>query len=206
MSDSFPKASKIDTSIIVKSLNSLLGIVSGLVSDGELNDKEIIFLKTWCDENRHIAGEYPANIIFRRLHEVLLDGIITSEERDHLLHELTILSGNNFAETGSALPEHIEAVFDNDPTVVFEGNEFVFTGKFVFGTRPTCEAAVIKRGSQVKDYITQNTNYLVIGTRSSPEWIAENFGRKIQKAADMAQSGDFDISIIREADWAMSLK
>ena len=206
MSESSAKASKIDTAIIVKSLNSLMGIVSGLVSDGDLNEKEIIFLKTWCDENRHIAGEYPANIIFRRLHEVFLDGVITSEERDHLLQELTIISGNNFSETGSALPEHIEAIFDNDPTIVFNGNEFVFTGKFLFGTRTACEEAVIRRGGHVKNYITLDANYLVIGTRSSPEWITENFGRKIQKAAEMALSGDFEISIIRETDWAMSLK
>ena len=206
MSDSIKKNAKIETAIIVKSLNSLMGIVSGLVSDGELNDKEILFLKTWCDENRHIASEYPANIIFRRIHEVLVDGVVTDEERKHLVNELTILCGNDFANTGSALPEHIEGIFDDDPTVIFPENEFVFTGKFLYGTRTACEAAVVKRGATVKDYITQDTNYLVIGTRASPEWIAENFGRKIQKAADMAESGMYEISIIREVDWTMSLK
>jgi hypothetical protein len=58
----------------------------------------------------------------------------------------------------------------------------------------------------VKNYITNNTNYLVIGTRTSPDWIAENFGRKIQKAAEMSSSGDYEIAIIREVDWAMNLK
>ena len=58
----------------------------------------------------------------------------------------------------------------------------------------------------MKDYITEKTNYLVIGTRTSPDWIAENFGRKIQKAAEMATSGNYEISIIREADWVMGLK
>jgi NAD-dependent DNA ligase len=206
MNDENKKMKKIETSIIVKSLNSLMGIISGLVSDGELNDKEILFLKTWTDENRHIAGEYPANIIFRRVHEVLIDSIITDKEREHLLNELKIISGNDFAMTGSAMPEQIESIFDNDPTVIYAGNEFVFTGKFLFGTRNACEETVIKRGARVKDYITQDTNYLVIGTRSSPEWITENFGRKIQKAAEMASSGEYEISIIREVDWTMSLK
>lgn len=206
MNDNIGKSSKIETSIIVKSLNSLMGIISGLVSDGELNDREILFLKTWCDENRNIASEYPANIIYRRIHEVLLDGVVTDEEREHLLNELKILSGNDFSNTGSALPERIEAIFDDDPTVIFTNNEFVFTGKFLFGTRAACEAAAIKRGAKVKDYITQTTNYLVIGTRASPEWITENFGRKIQKAADMANSGEYEISIIREVDWTISLK
>ena len=206
MPESISKSRKIEASIVVKSLNSLMGIVSGLVSDGELNDKEIIFLKTWCDENKHIAGQYPANIIFRRLHEVLVDGVITNEERAYLLRELTVLSGNNFSETGVALPEHIENIFDNDPTVIFEGNEFVFTGKFLFGTRAACENAMTRRGARIKNYITQDTNYLVIGTMSSPEWITDNFGRKIQKAVEMAHSGEYEISIIREVDWTMSLR
>lgn len=206
MSEYIKKTLKIETSIIIKSLNSLMGIVSGIISDGELNDKEIIFLNTWCSENKHIANQYPANIIFRRVHEVLLDGIIAKEESIHLYNELTILCGNNFSETGSPLPAQIEAIFDDDPTVIFEENEFVFTGNFLFGTREACVKAVLKRGARAKNYITGNTNYLVVGSRSSPEWITENFGRKIQKAADMAQSGDFEISIIREADWSMSLK
>ena len=200
------KHKKMETSLIIKSLNSLMGIIAGVVGDGELNNKEILFLKTWCDENRHIAGEYPANIIFRSVHEVLIDNVITGEERDHLLHVLKNISGNDFSNTGSALPEHIESIFDNDPTVIFADNEFVFTGEFMFGTRVACQQAATRRGATVKDYVTQKTNYLVIGTRSSPDWITENFGRKIQKAAEMASSGDFEISVLREVDWTISLK
>jgi NAD-dependent DNA ligase len=200
------KTKKIETALIVKSLNSLMGILSGIISDGDLNDKEILFLKTWSMENPHIASEYPANIIYRRIHEVLLDGIITEEERSHLLIELKNISGNDFSNTGSALPEQISTIFDDDPHLVFEENEFVFTGDFIFGTRASCKQATVKRGASVKDYITQNTNYLVIGSRCSPAWIVDNFGRKIQKAADMASSGEFEISIIREVDWSMNLK
>ena len=53
--------------------------------------------------------------------------------------------------------------------------------------------------------VSRKTNYLIVGSLASPNWIIENFGRKIQKAAEMAQSGDFEISIIREADWAIAL-
>lgn len=200
------KSKKMETTLVVKSINSLLGIISGIVSDGELNDKEILFLKTWCDENRHIAGEYPASIVFRRIHEVMIDKVITHEEREHLLHELTTISGNDFSNTGSALPEHISSIFDDDPTVIFKNNEFVFTGKFIYGTRESCIKAVNKRGASAKEYVTNETNYLVVGARSSPDWIAENFGRKIQKAADMIHSGEYEISIIREVDWSMNLK
>ena len=200
------KLIKMETAQIVKSLNSLMGILSGIVSDGELNDKEILFLKTWLDEHTYLGLQYPASIIFRRVHEVLIDGVITPSERTHLLEELKILSGNDFSNTGAAMPEQIESIFDTDPMVIFDKNEFVFTGDFLFGTRVACEEAVVRRGAVVKSYVTQKTNYLVIGTRSSPDWITANFGRKIQKAADMQNSGEYEISIIREVDWSVSLK
>ncbi len=43
------KHKKIETSLIIKSLNSLMGIIAGIVGDGELNNKEILFLKNLCD-------------------------------------------------------------------------------------------------------------------------------------------------------------
>jgi NAD-dependent DNA ligase len=97
-------------------------------------------------------------------------------------------------------------VFDDDPMVIIEENKFVFTGIFLFGTRAACESAVIRRGGMIASSVTTDTNYLVVGSRSSPDWIVANFGRKIQKAAEMAISGDFEISIIREADWVASLR
>lgn len=200
------KSVALSTTQINKSINSLMGIISGLVCDDELNELEIRYLNIWCEENRRIANEYPANVIFRRVHEILLDKMVTDEERLYLLNDLKTISGNHFSETGAALPEHIESIFDDDPLVIFPQNEFVFTGGFLYGTRAACERAVLQRKGQVNSSITQRTNYLVVGSRASPDWIAENFGKKIQKAVSMAESGEYEIAIIREVDWVMSLK
>lgn len=75
----------------------------------------------------------------------------------------------------------------------------------MFGTRAACQKATEARGGQTSDNVTKKTNYLVIGSMVSPAWIESNFGRKIQKAAEIAQSGKYEIAIIREADWAMAL-
>jgi NAD-dependent DNA ligase len=121
------------------------------------------------------------------------------------MKELKILCDNNFIETGAALPESIATIFDNDPHVIFPGNLFVFTGDFMWGTMASLDKAVEQRGGIVKNYISRKTNYLVVGSRASPEWITENFGLKIQKAAEMENSGNYEISIIREADWVIAL-
>jgi NAD-dependent DNA ligase len=206
MGSEFAKRYTLDARRSARGLQSLMGIVSGLVCDGHLNDNEIRYLKTWMNENEDLANIYPANIVYRRVREILIDDLITEEERNHLTKEMQILTGNNFIDTGAALPEQIASVFDDDPHVIFEGNIFVFTGEFLWGTRKECFKEVDKRGGIGKDFITNDTNYLVIGTMASPDWIVENFGRKIQKAAEMVQSGDYEISIIREVDWTMALK
>ncbi len=203
--DDISKKVAVNQRNVTKALNTLMGIVSGIVCDDSLHDNEIHFLSTWLRENADICRQYPANVIYRVVHEVLQDGVITPDEREHLLHQLKILSGNDFANTGAALPEHIHSVFDDDPTVILEGNVFVLTGEFLYGTRNFCNQAISKRGGVPEQNVTKRTNYLVVGSVSSPDWIVANFGRKIQKAAEMADSGDFEISIVREADWVMVL-
>lgn len=195
----------LNTTRQVKALNTLMGIVSGIVCDNHLHDNEIIFLSTWITENIDVASSYPGSVIYRKIKEVLSDGIITPEERDHLLSELKILSGNDFSNTGSALPEHIASLFDNDPHVIHTGNRFVLTGEFLYGTRASCHRAIETRGGIVSNNITNKTNYVVVGSRSSPDWITENFGRKLQKAAEMIESGEYEICIVREADWVMAI-
>ena len=199
----------IDTTIhqrlITRSLNQLMGIVNGVLCDGQLHDSEVHFLSTWLQENEQLKSVYPANIIYRLIREALSDGVLTEDEKGHLLKSLSEISGNDFWKTGAALPESISSVFDDDPTVVFSDNVFVMTGEFMFGTRNACHKATEFRGGLTGDSVTKKTNYLVIGSMASPLWIESNFGRKIQKAAEMADSGDFEIAIIRETDWAMAL-
>lgn len=204
--DEFSKRYSLDSRRTTKGLQSLMGILSGLICDGQLNDHEIRFLQNWLKDNHDLSSIYPANIVHRRIHEILIDEIITDEERNHLTRELQILTGNNFIDTGSTLPEHIANIFDDDPHVIFKDNCFVFTGDFLWGTRAECHREVEKRGGTPKNAVTSETNYLVIGTMASPDWITANFGRKIQKAVEMCQSGEYQISIIREVDWSMALK
>lgn len=199
------KTTALNTTKQVKALNTLMGIVSGIVCDNDLQDNEIIFLYTWMTENIDVAGSYPGNVIYRKIKEVLSDGVITHEERNHLLSELKILSGNDFSNTGAALPEHIASLFDNDPHVIHTGNRFVLTGEFLYGTRESCHRVIEKRGGIVSHNITNKTNYVVVGSRSSPDWITENFGRKLQKAAEMIESGEYEICVVREADWVMAI-
>ncbi|MGL4232307.1 MAG: hypothetical protein ACRCWJ_13150 [Casimicrobium sp.] len=200
-------AAKTATSKRVQSqaMNQLMGICSGLVCDGNLNDDEVVFLSTWAKSNAGIARDWPASTIYRRVEESIRDGVITDDERNLLLSTLQELSANEFVITGSALPDGVPNVFDEDPHVIIPERVFCFTGEFLFGTRAACHRAIEARDGLISDNVTGKTNYLVIGARCSPDWFAANFGRKIQKAAEMAESGDYELSIVREQDWVLAL-
>ena len=204
MSSGYRKVQVILDARARRALNNLMGIVDGITCDGVLSTEEISYLDKWLDDHSFVAQEYPANVITRKLREVVFDGIITVEEKAHLLTCLQAFSSHpeTFDET---VPAHISRLFDDDPSIFFEGRFFVLTGEFFFGPRSSCERAILQRGGMVRDSISGKTDYLIIGSRSSPGWLEENWGRKLQRAAELIDSGDSELAVIREADWVIAL-
>jgi len=74
-----------------QSLGELLGLARGLLADQELSDDEINFLNEWLEERYQMTASFPGNVIHKRIKEVLEDGVITEEERSHLVETLTLL-------------------------------------------------------------------------------------------------------------------
>jgi NAD-dependent DNA ligase len=186
-------------------LENLLGIVEGIVCDDRLADAEVRFLASWLDANKQIAASFPANIISRRVGEVLSDGLITDEEKSRLLADLKTIASTGLTESVPALPAHIAAAFASAPVVEISNRLFVLTGEFVFGSRPICERAIMKRGGSVGSSVSGRTNYVVVGGMSTPAWIVQNYPHKIRQAIDLAKSGSATIAVIRESDWAAAL-
>jgi NAD-dependent DNA ligase len=188
-----------------KAIQTLMGICSGLIADKEINDHEIAYLTTWLTEHVHIQDQWPACAIYYRIKEITADGIITPDERDHLLARLEELTGNFFSETGAAAIEGPALPFDDDPSIYFRNMSYCFTGEFMFGTRASCERTILRLGAMPQDRVTKNLNYLVIGSRCSPNWISESFGRKIKQAVEYRDSGT-EICIITEKQWTLAIQ
>ena len=78
MDDKIAIEKSLEKKRILKHLNNLMGIISGLICDDHLHEAEVNFLSTWMSEHPELALEYPASIIYRRVREVLSDGVISS--------------------------------------------------------------------------------------------------------------------------------
>ncbi|MBL6692145.1 MAG: BRCT domain-containing protein [Pseudomonadales bacterium] len=184
-------------------IDELIGICRGIIADGVIEESEAIFLGQWIDNHRELADKWPANVVYARVTEMLMDGVLTDEEQQDLLSTLRDLTGE-----GSPLQEPNEStslpLTRPEPDVDFSDKEFCLTGKFVFGSVEDCEETIVEVGGQVGESPSGDTDYLVIGEFCSPEWEHTTFGRAIERAVELQQEGA-GIKIISERCWVDAL-
>jgi NAD-dependent DNA ligase len=188
-----------------RALEHLMGMVTGMLADQQLNKLEIQMLATWLGEHKEVTLHWPGFVIARKVEEIMEDGVITEVERAHLQQVLTDLIASEFAITGSTSPEVSNLPINDVVTVILRNAGVCHTGEFMFGTRAACERATLKAGGMPSDSVSKKVQYVVVGTRVSPAWAHTSFGRKIQRAAELQQEG-CPIEIISERRWLESMQ
>lgn len=192
-----------DSRLLKRSCESLLGIAAGLIADGELNAAEVNFLSVWLSEHREIATSWPGEVVYKRVRDVLSDGVISAEESEYLKKTLTELCGGSFSDDGAVPSESMALPIDYHHAVSLPESSFCFTGTFVYGTRAACERAVEARGGTVSP-INRNLNYLVIGELTSRSWKYSSFGTKIESVMKLRAAGA-GIAVVSEGQWVRAL-
>ena len=187
-----------------RDLSELLGLAKGLLADGVVTSEEAVLVGQWVCNHPAAAEQWPVNRLAQRLQRIFQDGQVDDGERAELAELLTALVGGTAGvilgeDAATELP-----VDDPCPSFDWPGSVFVFTGKFAFGTRADCQREVGRLGAFCDDTITKRTNYLVIGTFGSRDWVHTSFGRKIQKAVEHRAQGQ-RLAIVAEDRWAAAL-
>lgn len=187
--------------IAERSIDELIGLSKGLISDHVLNEEELACLVSWLNRHQHAIDVWPANVIVARINQIMEDKIVDPEEREDLFKLLADVVGqaNGAApamNSSTALPLTKPA-----PPVFFTHQRFCLTGKFVMGPRANHEYEIKERGGMIQTTVTEETNYLVIGSTGSRDWLHSTFGRKIEKAVALAEKGH-PIALISEEHWA----
>src|SRR6266850_193705 len=193
-----------DRNRLVQSCGSLMGIAAGLLADQQLNDAEIRFLANWLDHHEDISTVWPGDVLCRRVKEVLADGVITGEERAHLVATLQEICGGGSEVSQQRSPVN-QLAFDSPRQITFSGFNFCVTGEFVFGPRERVVETITDRGGHVQESITKKLNYLLVGVRGGDEWKRGSYGTKIEKAIEYKRDG-VPLYIVREDTWSAALK
>lgn len=181
-------------------VDELIGICRGITADGKIVTQEAEYLMDWLNGHRKHVNEYPFNILYKRLDEMLSDGVLDKDEEYELIETIKSLTGESKNIT-SVLNVSTELPLTTpEPIVMIEGYGFVFTGVFTIGTRKKCEEIVSDLGGEMHKTVKKSTKYLVIGDVGSEHWVHSTHGRKIEKAVALQDKGS-DIQIISEHTW-----
>ena len=187
-----------------RDISEMLGLAKGILGDGKVEDAEIQMIRAWMRSHPDVQFTWPGDILAKRLERVFADKVISPEERDDLQQLLSELIGGKASIIGS---ENLATTLPLDkpaPKIIFSSRTFVLTGKFAFGPRSQCEKFTQAAGGLCDRTISRRTNYLVIGTFGSRDWVHTSHGRKIEKAVDYKKYGQ-DLFIVGEDHWANSL-
>ncbi|QND51530.1 NAD-dependent DNA ligase [Phyllobacterium sp. 628] len=185
-----------------RQIDELIGIARGLVADEKLNQAEVEFLHKWLAANAGVSDQPLIRVLYRRIDEILADGVVDADETAELLDTLNRFSNRDF-ELGETLKATRIPICQPAPDLMFEGQRYCFTGTFNYGQRKHCEQAVTERGA-IAGSLTQKTNVLVIGVYATDSWKHSSFGNKILQAAEWRDGGQ-PISIVAEEHWVKYL-
>lgn len=178
----------------VAQMDELLGFVTGVASDGVLNDEEIVAMSDWLKRNAEIHNLWPATIIGNRLATILEDGVVTDEERADLMSVISRVTGKEPEVSYEASTEVWE---DKVDSLRVPGAIYCLTGDFVSGDRDSVDTMLKCLGAKTSTAVNRSVDYLVIGTLASRDWLYTSHGRKIEKALLLKREGS-DITVITE--------
>lgn len=203
MSEAISKT--LDNRALTKASQVLIGIVTGIVADGQLHDMEIQMLSAWLSANRAVATSWPGSGVATMVNQVLADGMISEEERQYLLSNLQALVGNDFSETGSVSTDVSALPFDSGVLKFLPGQRICFTGEFLYGTRNACEQLAVKAGLATANSVSKKLHALIVGSHISPDWANTSYGLKIARVMELRGEG-CGILIIHERDWVKAIQ
>ncbi len=181
----------------VDKINELMGFLTGVASDGVLNDSEVEALSNWLTTNHSVRAIWPASVIVERLDIILEDGIISEEEREDLLQTMRRVTSSAVNPTGISYEASTEVWEDETDHIDFAERVFCLTGDFVSGDRSAVETMLKLKGAQLSPNVNKSVNYLVIGTLASRDWLYTPHGRKIEKALLLKRQA-INVTVITE--------
>ena len=88
--------------IASRQIDELIGIARGLVADEKISQGEVEFLEKWLVANASISNQPLIHVLYKRISDILGDGLVDDEEKAELLDTLNRFSNRDF-ELGEVL-------------------------------------------------------------------------------------------------------
>lgn len=191
---------------VTADLQILQGMCHGILSDGVINDDEILGLETWLNNHDHLNSYYPYDELYALILDILSDGIVEEGERKRLVayfNQFVDIKDSEMRTKLNLLSQNIpiNAICSADPKIDFDGRSFCFTGDFKGKTKSQLKEGVEYWGGVFLNDVTKKLDYLIVADNSNPAWAFACYGRKVEKALKYRERGE-NITIIHEFDYS----
>lgn len=193
--------------VITSDIQKLQGILTGILADGIINDREIRSLSEWIGDNEQLSGTYPYDEINSLLTSILMDNKIDDKERAILevffsefidTESIINLDRNKLSKLKKEIT--IDGLCAVCPDISIPNNTFCFTGISSKTTRNEIKDLIFSLGGTYKNTVSLKTDYLIIGNNNNKCWTFSCYGRKVEQAVNMRKKGQ-KIIVTHENDF-----
>ncbi len=188
---------------IERAVDELLGVCKGIIADGKVDTNEVVYLKSWLEQNREVAAIWPANVLSERIRQIYADGVVDGQERKELADLLYRITGDKPGIEDAMRLAGSEVIDFPEPRIEFEGKVYCLSGQFAYGSREKCEAAITARGAICHRHPNPETDYLVIGALADGQGDLEH-GRNIEFVVTNPDARS-RTAIVSEENWSYQL-
>ncbi len=184
---------------VSKAIQELIGVSGSILFDGQIDENEIKYLQQWLVLHGPYLTKYPLVELKEIIDSILEDGTVTQGEKQNLFNFLSSIS------IGVEQNPTVEGIFELNPRILFNGNNFLFTGELLYSERDKAESLVIDKGGKILKSCNKQLNYLIVGSKGSEAWKFGRFGTKVSKAIELNREKKAQISIIQEKDFVRQI-
>ena len=190
---------------VTSDLQILQGICHGILSDGEINEKEVFDLENWLKKNSHLGTYYPYDEVRSLILSIVTDGKIDEEEKLILKAYLNQFVNLESKEISDQIKRetsdiNISGHCTSDPDIYIDGKTFCLTGVLKSGKRKDIQNLISDLGGIPINIVTKQTDYLIVGDNGNPAWAFACYGRKVEKALSLRKEGH-TICLVHEFDF-----
>ncbi|MDO6731328.1 hypothetical protein Q4577_14950 [Marinovum sp. 2_MG-2023] len=184
------RALNIDANCEKSSVNRFLGFCAGIACDDLIKIEEAEALVKYAQQNSCILQDVYARSVVRTYIEALDDGIVDAQESADICREITRLVGDAYCDTGiSSLggTPVLDTLALGDDDGILQDAIMVLTGNFSISPRKLIEEELSARGAIIKKSVGKRTNFVVIASEASRDWVYTHKGTKIVKALQLRE-------------------
>lgn len=185
-------------------MQRLQGIMGGILADGVVTKEELEGLREWMAGHEHLRRCWPYDELESVIVAVLADGRIDEEEQ-RMLQTFFAQFVKTWDRKIIDVPDEwsectVNGVCAVCPEVEFSDRLFCFTGRSLRSTRKGFQSLIQERGGRFTKSLIGDTDFLIIGAEGNDCWAFACYGRKVERAIELRQSGS-QLLLVHENDF-----